>query len=753
MDRIIAQVPGCVGIADDIAVCGRTEAEHDHNLRQLMETAKREGLVFNSKKCQIKTDHIEFFGSIYTTTGIRPDPKKVEDVRQMPTPQDKDDLQRMLGLFTYLAPYIPNYADRSSILRDLLKKNVPFLWQEDHQHAFDELKRSIAPESCLRYFNPQEETTLEVDASQKGLGACLLQGGKPVAFASKSLSSAQANYSNIERETLALVFGIMRFHTYLFGKSFTIETDHKPLEMIWKKPLASAPPRLQRLLIKIQGYNCEVRYKPGRNMILSDALSRLPNPYKTQDIPLDVQVDGLDIEDHHCVDLTSFEEPKQKQLQDETSRDPTLKVLWRTVIDGWPDTIQELPASIRSFWPFRDEIGISNGVLFKGKQVIVPRTLQEDIKSQLHQGHMGIERTRRLARETVYWVGINEDIEKLVKSCEVCQTHQAGNQKEPLEPHEIPSSPWTKLATDLFMLDGENYLLITDYYSKYPLVHKLRSTTSATVASTVSATFSLFGVPTQIVSDNGPQYAGQPFKAMCEKWGIRHTTSSPRYPRSNGMAERNVRTVKSLMQKCKQTGQDIQMALLHLRATPLGAKLPSPAELLLGRQIRTTLPSLHLCRHPDSDEIFDNLSRKQEKMKEDHDRTAGPNLPLLQVGQRVRLRDNTSYTTWIPAKVTKICDQPRSYEVETPNGTVLRRNRMHLREVPFTNAPVRSKEASLPVRRRVTFAEGETAEPRHTPAQSPPKPILKRSSDNDAKPNTVTRSGRVVRKPLRYRDT
>ena len=191
MDRIIEQVPGCVGIADDIAVCGRTEAEHDHNLRQLMETAKREGLVFNSKKCQIKTDHIEFFGSIYTTTGIRPDPNKLEDVHQMPTPQDKDDLQRSLGLFTYLAPYIPNYADRSSILRDLLKKDVPFLWQEDHQHAFNDLKRSITPESCLRYFNPQEETTLEVDASQKGLGACLLQGGRPVAFASKSLSSAQ----------------------------------------------------------------------------------------------------------------------------------------------------------------------------------------------------------------------------------------------------------------------------------------------------------------------------------------------------------------------------------------------------------------------------------------------------------------------------------------------------------------------------------------------------------------------------------
>ena len=751
MDRIIAQVPGCVGIADDIAVCGQTEAEHDYNLRQLMETAKREGLVFNSSKCKIKTDHIEFFGSIYTTSGICPDPQKIEDVCQMPTPQSKDDLQRSLGLFTYLAPYIPNYADRSAILRDLLKKDVPFLWQEDHQHAFDELKRSITPESCLRYFNPHEETTLEVDASQKGLGACLLQGGKPVAFASKSLSPTQANYSNIERETLALVFGIMRFHTYLFGKTFIIETDHKPLEMIWKKPLASAPPRLQRLLIKVQGYSCEVRYKPGRNMILSDALSRLPNPHKTQDIPLDVRVDEthLDVEDYHGVDLTSFEEPKQKQLQDETSKDPTLKVLWHTVIDGWPDTMQELPTSIRSFWPFRDEIGISNGVLFKGKQVIIPKTLQEDIKNQLHQGHMGIDKTRRLARETVYWVGINRDIENLVNSCEVCQTHQAGNQKEPLTPHEIPPSPWTKLATDLFMLDGEDYLLITDYYSKYPLVHKLRNTSSASVATAISTTFSLFGVPTQIVSDNGPQYTGQPFKAMCKKWGIRHITSSPRYPRSNGMAERSVRTIKNLMTKCKQTGQDIDVALLHLRATPLGGKLPSPAELLLGRSLRTTLPSHNLYRHPDADEVLDNLSRKQEKMKENHDRTAGPNLPPLQVGQRVRVRD-TRDQTWIPAKVTKVGKQPHSYEVETPNGTMLRRNRSHLREVPSTNAPVRNKEALLPVRRRVTFAEGEITGPQHTPAQTPPKPILKRRLDDD---KIVTRSGRVIRKPLRYRET
>ena len=756
MDHIIAQVPGCVGIADDIAIFGRTEAEHDHNLRQLMETARREGLVFNSQKCEIKTDHIEFFGSVYTANGIRPDPKKVEDVHQMPTPQDKDDLQRCLGLFTYMASYIPNYAERASTLRDLLKKDVPFLWQDDHQHAFDELKRSIDPESCLKYFDPREETTLEVDASQKGLGACLLQGGRPIAFASKSLSPAQANYSNIERETLALVFGVTRFHTYLFGKMFTVETDHKPLEMIWKKPLGSAPPRLQRILIKIQGYDCQVRYKPGKNMVISDTLSRLPNPSKRQDVPLDLQVDEsyLDVEDYHGVDMTSFEEPKEKQLQDETSRDPVLKVLWKTVVTGWPETIKDLPTSIREFWPFRDEIGISNGVLFKGTRVIIPETIREDIKTQLHQGHMGIDRTRRLARETVYWPGINSDIETLVKSCEACQAHQAGNQKEPLEPHEIPHSPWTKLATDLFMLDGEDYLLITDYYSKYPLIHKLRNTTSETVSAIVSATFSLYGVPLCIVSDNGPQYTGQPFQDMCKKWGIRHTTSSPRYPRSNGMAERNVRTVKSLMKKCKETGQDIQVALLHYRATPLGSNLPSPAELLLGRQIRTTLPSHHLRRHPNSDEVYDNLKKRQEEMKENHDKNAGPNLPPLQIGQRVRCRDKDN--SWIPAQVTKVCKEPHSYEIETPNGSTLRRNRSHLRNVPPITTPMRSKETMLPVRKRVRFTEGEVTDPETNPTHLLPKSILRKAGTEERHPNpntTVTRSGRIIRKPMRYRDT
>ena len=175
---------------------------------------------------------------------------------------------------------------------------------------------------------------------------------------------------------------------------------------------------------------------------------------------------------------------------------------------------------------------------------MIPSTLQDDILNQLHVGHMGIERTRRLARGTVFWPNISKDIEHITKTCAACQELQTKQQKEPLQPHDIPTAPWTKLGTDLFVLNREDYLLVTDYHSKYPLVYKLKDTSSKAVAGIMSGVFSLFGPPAEIMSDNGPQFTGQPFKDMCRKWSITHKTSSPHYPRSNGLAERMVRTVK-----------------------------------------------------------------------------------------------------------------------------------------------------------------------------------------------------------------
>ena len=749
MDTIIAQVPGCVCIADDVAVFGRTEEEHDANLWRLLEVAQKEGLVFNSAKCVVKTQSINFFGSLYTSQGICPDPSKLEDVREMPSPQNKDELQRILGMMTYLSPYIPNYAEKSAILRELLKKDVPFLWHEDHEEVFQSLKSEISKGACLQYYKPSVHTVLEVDASSKGLGACLLQDGKPIAFASKSLSEAQSNYSNIERETLALVFGITRFHTYLFGSSFTVHTDHKPLEIICRKPLRSAPPRLQRLLVKIQGYDFNVLYKPGSQMTVPDALSRLPNPKKTEDVPIDLHIDEALLVQDTDDDLACFSNTKQVQLQKETSRDPTMKLLSRTIQDGWPDEIRQVPNSLRTFWSYRDELGIVNGIIFKGRQVVVPESLREDILEQLHTSHMGIERTRRLARDTVYWPGISKDIEKIVKTCQACQENQDQQHKEPLEPHDVPPTPWTKLAADLFHLDGTDFLLITDYHSKFPVIRKMHNTSSTSVSTVMREAFSMFGVPAEVVTDNGPQFSGKPFKEMCAKWNIKHTTSSPRYPRSNGLAERMVRTVKSLIKKCRQTGEDLLEAMLHLRATPQ-ADLPSPAEMMFGRKVKTTLPGRSF-GYPHTD-VHDQLQQRKEKMKHDHDKHAGHELPKLSIGQRVRML-NTDDNTWIPAKVSRVCEEPRSYEVTTPNGKTLRRNRSHLREMFTSQTQHDTSSTTTPDPRRIDLDEEEIQDEEanhHTP----------QNTDNSERTQNIqsdrhtytTRYGRQIHRPDRFRN-
>jgi hypothetical protein len=305
--------------------------------------------------------------------------------------------------------------------------------------------------------------------------------------------------------------------------------------------------------------------------------------------------------------------------------------------------------------------------------------------------------------------------------------NQPSQQHEPIQAHDIPSQPWTKIATDIFTLDGADYVLLVDYHSKYPVVRRIQNMKSATVASIFSDVFSMFGPPSIIMSDNGTQYSGLPFQEMCEAWSIQHITSSPRYARSNGLAERTVRTLKQVMKKCRATKNNVDIALLHLRATPIDSRLPSPAEMMFGRQIRTTLPS-YQNRTEDND--YHNLLQKQDRMKDQHDKRAGPDLAPLYPGQKVYMQD-TEKQKWTPATVTDLAKEPRSYIVETPNGGAYRRNRTQLREL----------SAAPKVPKRVKFAEDTKQDP-------PEQEQLVTQNPH----HITTRSGRVIHKPPRYRD-
>ena len=282
MDAILKQCPGVIGIHDDMVIYRVDQEDHDANLINLLNICQKEGLVLNSKKLELRRECVTFFGAEYSTLGMHPDPKKVQGITEMTAPTDKEQLQSFLGMINYMGTFIPNLSHHTEPLRAMLKKDNVFHWEEQQTRSFQKIKALIAKanETPLRYYDRMKPVKVQADASLRGLGACLIQEyqgeDQPIAFASKSLTDAETRYANIERELLAIIFACQRFSTYLLGRSFITESDHKPLEMIAMKNLANAPPRLQRMLLELQQYDVTIKYRPGPQMQLADVLSRCP---------------------------------------------------------------------------------------------------------------------------------------------------------------------------------------------------------------------------------------------------------------------------------------------------------------------------------------------------------------------------------------------------------------------------------------------------------------------------------------------
>ena len=319
MDIILEQCSGVEGITDDVCVYGKNQAEHDKNSLHLLKVAKNNGLVFNSKKCFISQESITFFGLEWSQDGVQPSLSKCDNIKSKASPRNKADLQSFLGMIQYLSPFIPKLSERTTALRELLKKDTVWNWNSSHEKIYQMMKEDIHQHLRLSYFDPHKPTTLEVDSSLNGLGAALIQDGKPIAFASKSLTDTETRYANIEREMLAVVFACERFHTYIYGKEITVQSDHKPLETIQLKNIAKAPPRLQRMLLRIQPYQCTITYKPGKEMVFADFLSR-NKPTRGEEIELD-----------HTIHHVMISPERKSELVEETANDIELEILAKQI--------------------------------------------------------------------------------------------------------------------------------------------------------------------------------------------------------------------------------------------------------------------------------------------------------------------------------------------------------------------------------------------------------------------------------------
>ena len=281
---------------------------------------------------------------------------------------------------------------------------------------------------------------------------------------------------------------------------------------------------MQQLLMKTIPYDMVVRYIPGPTNVVADCLSRAPI---TSDR---IQLPKLQV--HEITNGLKCTADCLQQLCKKTIPDDTFALLKHTIQESWLEIIKQVPPEIQAYWTFRDLLTIKDGLVLKNTRIIIPTSERNDLLRQIHCGHLGTIKFQLCAKETIYWPGITKDIEDMVQNCETCLKFSANNCKpKPVNTlgHEVPTIPWTNLATDVFIFDNENHLLVVDYTSKFPVIHKLPSMTARVVTEIMKSIIS--------VSDNGPCYASEYFKQEMQKYDIQHIKTLPHHPQSNGFAE------------------------------------------------------------------------------------------------------------------------------------------------------------------------------------------------------------------------
>ena len=666
-------------------------------------------------------------GHVIDADGIRPDPEKVEAITRYPAPTNVTELQRFFGMANFLGKFIPGMAHKTEPLRQLLRKDVTWTWDTQQETAFQEVKTLLSSDTALAHYSPHHKTWVAADASNAGIGAVLMQeqDGKrrPVVFASRSLTEAEKNYAVIEKEALAATWAVERFSQFLLGMDFVIETDHKPLiPLLSTKDITSMPPRIQRFRLRLMRFNPEVVHVPGKNQITADALSRAPVGRPT---PADIHFVGATAEmGRQAIQALPASSQKLQAVRQAQKADSVLTEVREYCVRGWPGFVPVNPI-LQPYWQDRHRLTIIDDLLLYDDRLVIPQSMRLEMLERLHEGHMGVTKCRSLASSSIWWPSIGAAIEEMVSRCSTCAKHRP-EKREPLLPSEFPDRPWERLGMDLFELKGEMYLLAVDYYSRWIEVKHLTSQSSKAVIRHLKAIMSLHGIPDVIVSDNGPQFASSEFLQFAEEYGFVHTTSSPRYPQSNGEAERAVQTIKRMWKKAK----DPYLALLSYRNTPLQNGY-SPSQLLMGRRLNTRLPTTPSSLQPATPNhgiVRGKEAASKEKQRDNYDkRHAARTAPTLHPGDRVHIRDLDR-----PGTVVDQHTSPRSYLVKTDQGTV-RRNNRHL-VVPGTPTP-----PSTPVR-SPTLIPTPTTHGDSPKASSTPKRI--------SAPNP-RHSGRQVKAPTR----
>lgn len=749
LDRELEGLKGVKAIADDILVYGdgdtleEAQQNHDNSLRNLLQRCRERNIKLNKDKLQLSKHEMPYIGHLLTKDGVKPDPAKVEAIMQMPKPTDVKGVQRLLGTVNYLTKFLSNLSNLCEPIRRLTHKDSAWEWTFEQDKALQKIKEAVCNTPVLRFFNSKEKTTLQCDSSESGLGAVLMQEGQPVGYASRALTDTEKSYAQIEKELLAVVFGVEHFHQFTYGRKVYVESDHKPLETIYMKPLHKAPKRLQRMLLRLQHYDLQLQYKKGSEMYLSDTLSRAYLD-KTENARFEdiLHADFTkEIESIRMSDYLAVSESKKQQLRKATIEDDLLPKIIVAIQNGWNT---EPPLATKPYYNIRDELSVEDNIVYRGERCVIPNSMRRDILKQLHS-HIGIQGCLRRARELVYWPNMTAMIKDYIGNCETCRSFESKQTKEPIIQHTIPDRPWAKVGTDVMTFENKDYLVTVDYQSNFFEIDRLNFLTSKEIIAKLKHHFARHGIPDTLVSDQASVFKSEEFEAFRLSWDFEHIFSSARHPQSNGKAENAVKTAKRILKKAKHAGTDPMLALLHWRNTPMESTNISPVQLLFSRQTKTLLPVRSFRLKPqtlNSAKTEQRLNENKRKQKFYYNRGTKP-LSDLSDREVVRVMPENRQKTWQKGLIIGK-PQTRSYNILKESGTIINRNRRAIRKTtePFTPQPPPimdtpqleiSSKAQSPIKNSLS----ETQEPIQAPAIS--KPI-------------TTRCGRKIVTPAKFKD-
>lgn len=785
MESVLAGVRNTKCYLDDILISGNSLEDCHNNVIEVLQRLQKYNIKVNRKKCEFFKTKIQFLGHVIQESGISPCEDKLQAIKNTPNPNNVMQVKSYLGLLNYYGQFIPMLSSKLKPLYDLCKKEVPFVWSEECEKSFKESKELLVSDKILVHYDPNLPLIVTCDASSYGVGAVLshrVNGlDKPIMFASSTLSNAEKGYSQIEREALAIMFAVKKFHKFVFGRQFTLVTDHQPLQYIFgnksRIPVTSAN-RLQRWAIILSGYMYTIEYKKGKSIGNADALSRLPTKDTTNVTEALYSFNTVESAPLSHIDVAAA------STTDEVIS-KVLEFTWK----GWPTSIKN--EKFKPYFAKRQELSVESNCLIWCNKVVIPEGIRRLVLESFHDQHIGVVRTKMLMRSYCWWPGMNEDIETFIARCSRCQETQNNRSDAPLRSWPSAINNFQRVHIDLFHKFGYNFLIWVDSKSKWIEVKFLNKGTSAKeVIIALKEIISVVGLPMELVSDNGPPFSSQEFIKFCQANGIQPSKSPPYHPQSNGLAERGVQTVKKALEKAvprtvqRLSESEMREKLAHFlfayRNTPSTATGTCPSENVLKMKPRV---KFDLIKPTFNGQSSSNLIRKEKVIPV-------RNTKLYNNGETVfvKNKNDRSSVKWEKGKIVRIMSF-NTYLV-LMNGIIKHVHKDMLRSAPEERLgtdikeqpriqgksqrdPTTSEEAeprtgnepSVEVLQRelttrssenIGSPETATVEQSSDPTQesSPPQPITEEMEEVQNRRSTPTieirRSSRISRPPVRF---